>query len=78
MQEQIYLDMLTQDSVSIKKQKVVTLEGKEYAIGESWRRAYINSIVGRAQVEDEVSEPYKTAIFAVWGTEPSVIPEVST
>lgn len=72
MSEKITLDMLTQDSVSLKKQQYATVEGKEYPIGEPWRRAYINNIQGREQVEAEVPEPYRSAIFAVWGDTPTV------
>jgi hypothetical protein len=73
MVEKIYLDVLTQDSVSLRKQNYATVEGTEYAIGEPWRRAYVNSTQGRAEVEAEVAEPYKTAIFAVWGDNPTVL-----
>ncbi len=72
MNEKITLDMLTQDSVSLKKQQYTVVDGKEYPIGEPWRRAYINSPQGRAQVQEEVPEPYKSAIFAVWGDAPTV------
>ena len=72
MKEKITLDMLTQDSVSLKKQQYTTVDGQEYPIGEPWRRAYINSVQGRAQVQAEVPEPYRSAIFAVWGDTPTV------
>jgi len=70
--ERFSLDMLTPDSVSIKKQQYVEVNGTEYPIGDPWRRAYVNSTSGRQQVQDEVPEPYKSAIFAVWGEEPTV------
>jgi len=72
MVEKIIIDMLNQDSVSIKKQKYIVVDGQEYAIGESWRRAYINSEKGRQQVQEEVPKPYRLAIFAVWGDTPTV------
>lgn len=72
MNEKITLDMLTQDSVSLKKQKFTVVDGKEYPIGEPWRRAYINSVQGRTQVQAEVPEPYLSAIMAVWGDTPTV------
>ena len=72
MFERIFLDMLTPESVSVRKQKFVTVDGVEYSIGDPWRRAYVNSPSGRQQVQDEVPEPYKTAIFAVWGNAPTV------
>jgi len=70
--ERYTLDMLTQDSVSVKRQQHVEVDGVEYPIGEPWRRAYVNSAAGRQQVMDEVPEPYRSAIFAVWGNEPTV------
>ena len=72
MNEKITLDDLTNDSVSLKKQQYTVVDGKEYPIGEPWRRAYVNSVKGRAQVQEEVSEPYKSAIMAVWGDTPTV------
>jgi hypothetical protein len=69
------LDILTENSVSVKKQQYIIQDGKEYAIGMPWRRAYINSSQGRKQVNAEVAEPYKTAIFAIWGDEPTVAEE---
>lgn len=70
--EKLTLDTLTQDSVSLKKQNYVTVDGQELPVGEPWRKAYINNTSGRAEVEAEVSDPYKTAIFAVWGDSPTV------
>jgi len=72
MQEKITLDMLTQSSVSLKRQQHTIVDGKEYPVGDPWRRAYVNSGQGRLAVESEVLEPYKTAIFAVWGDTPTV------
>lgn len=75
MYEKYTLDMLTQDSVSVKIQKYVEVEGAEYPIGEPWRRAYVNSAAGRAQVEAELPEAQQNAIFAVWGDTPTVAEE---
>jgi hypothetical protein len=72
MIEKITLDMLTQDSVSLKKQQYATVEGQEYSIGEPWCRAYINSVQGRQQVQVEVAEPYKSVIMLMWGDTPTV------
>jgi hypothetical protein len=72
MQEKIALDILTRDNVSLKKQRYVVLDGKEYAIGEPWRRAYVNSIRGRKQIEAEVPEPYKSVIMLMFGDTPTV------
>ena len=72
MIEKITLDMLTQDSISLKKQNHTVVDGKEYPIGEPWRRAYVNSVQGREQVQTEVPEPYLSAIMVVWGNSPTV------
>lgn len=76
--EKITLDMLTIDSVSVKTQKYVEVEGVEYPIGEPHRRAYVNSTSGRAAVQNEVPDPHRTAIFAVWGDEPTIIEDTGT
>ena len=75
MNEKISLDMLTIEGVSIRKQQYTIVDNVEYAIGEPWRRAYVNSINGRQQVENEVPEPYKSVIFLMWGDTPTVIEE---
>jgi len=72
MKEKIILDILTQDNVSVKKQKYTVIDGQEYSIGQPWRRAYINSVQGRQQVQEEVPEPYRSAILSVWGDTPTV------
>lgn len=72
MIEKVTIDMLTANSVSIKKQNVTTINGVEYVIGEPWRRAYVNSIKGRTQLQVEVAEPYLTSIFGVWGNTATV------
>ena len=66
------LDMLTTDSVSVKKEYEQEINGEVQTAGDPWRRAYINSVQGRQQVQDELPEVYKNAIFAVWGDKPTV------
>lgn len=70
---QYILDMLMQDSVSVKTQQYIEIDGIEYPIGELHRKAYINSARGRKEVENELPEVQKKAIFAVWGNEPTVV-----
>jgi hypothetical protein len=72
MTERVFLDSLAVDSVNLRKQNFTVIDGVEYPIGQPWRRAYVNSIRGRQEVQTEVVEPYKTAIFAVWGDAPTV------
>jgi len=75
MVEKITLDMLTQDSVSVKKQTYIEHMGQQYPIGEPWRRAYINSSQGRIDMQNEIADPYKSAILSVWGSTPTVTEE---
>ena len=72
MLEKVSLDMLTQDSVSVKKQKFIVQDNVEYAIGDIWRCAYVNSESGRKQVQEEVTEPYKSVVFMMWGDKPTI------
>ena len=72
MIEKITLDMLTQDSVSVKKQQYFVQDGKEYAIGQPHRKAYVNSIRGRQEVVNELPSAQANAIFSVWGDIPTV------
>ena len=72
MPEKITLDMLTQDSVSLKKEYMQEVNGKQETVGSPWRRAYANSPQGRIQAQSEIPEPYLTAIMTVWGDTPTV------
>lgn len=77
MIEKYTLDMLTQDSVSVKKQTYIDYMGQEYPIGEPWRRAYVNSVKGRQQIVDELPQAQVNAIMAVWGDTPTVMEEIN-
>jgi len=72
MIEKITFDMLTKDSVSVKKQQYITVDGVEYPIGQPHRKAYINSIKGREEVQSELPLAQQNAIFAVWGDTPTI------
>ena len=73
MHEKITLDMLTQESVSVRAQRYTVIDGVEYEIGEPHRKAYVNSTAGRAAVEAELPEAQRNAIMAVWGDTPTVV-----
>lgn len=73
MIEKITLDMLNVDSVSVRKTRE-TEEGDK--IGQPHRKAYVNSEQGRLEVESELLESHRNAIFSVWGNEPTVFLEV--
>lgn len=72
MDEKIFLDNLTLNSVSIRKQKVAKIEGAEYNVGDPWRKAYLNSERGRQELFNEVAEPYRTAVLTIWGNTSTV------
>ncbi len=72
MHEKIMLDMLTSDSVSVKIQSFVDMEGIEYPIGKPHRKAYVNSPSGRLGVQAELPQSQQDAIFAIWGESPSI------
>lgn len=72
MNEKIMLEMLTQDSVNVKKQNYAIINGVEYPIGEPWHRAYVNNIQGRTEVQEEIPEPYRSVIILMWGDAPTV------
>ena len=70
--EKITLDMLTQDSVSIKRQEYIVQDGVEYATSNNIRKSYSNSTSSRQELEEEVPDPYKAIILMMWGDEPTV------
>ncbi|WP_238899468.1 hypothetical protein [Clostridium sp. YIM B02500] len=71
MNEKITLALST-DSVTIKKQITTIFNGVEYPIGDVDSISYINTTDGRNDVQNIVAEPYKSAIFAMWGDSPTV------
>ncbi len=75
MQEKIILESLNTNSVDVKIQNSIFHEGMEYDIGLPHRTAYINSTRGRAELTDELPEPYRSAVLAVWGPEPTITEE---
>ena len=72
MIEKITLDMLSENSVSVKKQQFIEQDGTQYAIGQPHRNAYINSIRGREEVQKELPQEQQNAIFSIWGDTPTV------
>ena len=72
----ISLDVLNEYSVTLKTQQYIDIEGEELNVGEPRARAYANSERGRAELAEEVSEPYLSAVLAVWGEESKVKEEM--
>ena len=65
--EKITLDMLTKDSVSVLRQKFISLNGENVQVGENVRNAYMNCEEDRKILREQLSEEYYTAVLAVWG-----------
>ena len=73
MQELISLDELNVNSVSVVTRKYIEEEGIKYFVGDIHRRAYVNSEEGRKEINEELSEPYLSAVMTVWGDTPTVV-----
>ncbi len=64
----ITIDNLTTETVSVKTQKVISVDGTAYPLGEPHRCAYANTDESKNQMINDVPEPYLSAILDVWGT----------
>ena len=64
--EKITLDMLTRDSVSVLRQKFISLNGTDVQVGENIRNAYMNCEEDRKILREQLSEEYYNAVIAVW------------
>ena len=67
IKEKITLDMLTKDSVSVLRQKFISLNGENVQVGENIRNAYMNCEEDRKILREQLSEEYYNAVIAVWG-----------
>lgn len=66
------IDNLTTKSVSVKTQRYY----EQFPLGEPHRKAYVNSITSRVQLELEVPQAQVNAILAVWGNENTVSDDI--
>lgn len=64
--EKITLDMLTQDSVSVLRQKFIDIDGVQTQVGDNIRNAYINDENGREMLGEILPEEYYNAVMTVW------------
>ena len=76
IKNKISLDVLNENSVTVKTQQYIEVDGKALHVGELHAKAYINSERGRAELAEDVPEPYLSAVLAVWGEEPKVKEEI--
>ena len=73
MKELISLDELNKDSVSVVTRKYIEEDNIKYFVGDIHRRAYINSKEGREEINNELEEPYLSAVITIWGDTPTVV-----
>lgn len=77
VKEEIKLEFLNQDSVSVVFVKYIEYAGQKLQVGDVVRTGYVNSAGGREELNEQVKEPYRAAILAVWADNPTIIyPEV--
>lgn len=73
IKEEIRLELLNQDSVSIVFTKYIEYSGQKLQVGEAVRTAYTNSAQGRTELENQVPKPYLSAVLAVWGDTATIV-----
>lgn len=76
MNYEISIDNLSLYGVSVKTQGYVEIEGIKHYIDKPHRKAYSNSVQDREELKNELAEPYYSAVMAVWGDEPTVLPGI--
>lgn len=72
IKNKISLDVLNENSVTVKTQQYIEVDGESLHVGELHAKAYMNSKRGREELMEEVSEPYLSAVLSVWGDTPTV------
>lgn len=71
--EEITIDVLSKNSVSIVKTKYIEYDGNKMQVGDNIRTGYENSKKGRKYLKEEVPEPYLSSILVLWGDKPTVV-----
>lgn len=72
IKNKISLDALNENSVTVKTQQYIEVNGEELNVGDIHAKAYMNSERGREELAEEVTEPYLSAVLSVWGDAPTV------
>lgn len=73
IKEEIRLELLNRDSVSVVFTKYIEYSGKKLQVGEAVRTAYTNSTQGREELKEQIKEPYLSAVLAVWGDTATIV-----
>ena len=77
IKNKISLDVLNENTVTVKTQLYIEVDGKALHVGELHAKSYMNSERGREELAEEVSEPYLSAVLSVWGDTPTVDETIS-
>ena len=72
IKNKISLDVLNENSVTVKTQQYIEVDGKALHVGELHAKAYMNSERGREELAEDVPESYLSAVLSVWEGEPTV------
>ena len=75
MKTEINLELLTEKSVTLMTTKIFEDCGEEFR-APPHAKAYLNSTRGRAELKEELPEPFLSAVLAVWGKKPTIQEEV--
>lgn len=69
------IDNLNSDQVIFLINKKVEIDGTSYTLGEPQVVSYENSLQGRQVLSNEIDEPFYSLVMAIWGENPTIIPE---
>jgi len=72
IKDKITLDALSDRAVTIKTQRYIDENGTQVNVGDLHAVGYVNSEYGRRILQADVSDPYLSAILAIWGDTPKV------
>lgn len=65
------IEHLDQYTVSIAKRRYVIIESEKLYLDGDLTEVYINSVLERVTVQENIPAPYITAIMAIWGDQPT-------
>ncbi|MCZ2396124.1 MAG: hypothetical protein LC100_06220 [Chitinophagales bacterium] len=69
--EKISIDMLTANNVVIQKETFTEINGQTISLGVH-RQGFDNSKTGRESAQENIPEPYLSAVLLIWGNEPTL------
>lgn len=68
----IKIDNLTNETVTLLYQNILTVEGETYIVGFPNAVCYMNSDKGREEIKNDVKDiKILNAVFSIWGDVPT-------